>query len=352
MLLWWIVGIAAIAICATIYAKGKSNPYKPNLEGKVVVVSGGTAGIGKETAKELARLGAQVVITGRDQEKAEKIIKELEGQHTLWIKPIKPMIFEQCDLTDLIQVAALAKRLKEKFAQIDILVNNAATMEDKMQRQKQGIEKTMGVNHIAPMYLTHLLMSSLLKSSDSRIVTLSSAGYKMGMILQTKKEGGGFDACDFLLDNLRPEDFSSFHSYAKSKLGNVFFTQTLSSLLKKKYPKGPRPLTACLHPGVINTEITRNLSSFWQIVKFILTPLMKLALKTELEGAQCTLTVCCMPRDKLERHDGEYFSNCVPTPLLPPAAAPKSDSLRELVWELSREKIKQVTGEDVFSSLL
>jgi NAD(P)-dependent dehydrogenase (short-subunit alcohol dehydrogenase family) len=194
------------------------------VNGKVVVVTGASSGIGAAAAAELAGLGATVVPVGRDRRRLDKVAAEVGGE---------PL---QADFASLAQVRRLADGLLERHARIDVLVNNAGLVTSGRELTEDGYEKTFAVNHLAPFLLTNLLLERLRASAPARVITTSSGAH-----------GGG--RLDF--DDLQGErSWSMMRAYSASKLANILFTRGLAMRVDAA------EVTAnCLHPGVINTKL-------------------------------------------------------------------------------------------------
>jgi len=354
MLLWWIVGIAAIAICARIYAKGKSNPYKPDLTGKLILVSGGTAGIGKETAATLYSLGADVIITGRDQQKGKDAAEEIKSRKTIdpAVKNSRLGLLEymHLDMADINDIKRFAKEFLAKYPVIDILINNAGMINTDFERTKQDLEMTVGVNLIGTMYLTHHLFEAVRKAPQGRIINVSSVGYILEHFVQIKTKDGERGPEDFLVERIRrKEDHYPFFVYAKTKLGVILFTQYLAKLIEQNNIKNLK--VATLHPGSIATDIYHPDSLFFNISRRIFYPILVLFLKSPRDGAQTTLCTACMPFEELR--SGAYYSECQYVPNLWKVAHPNhNEFFRRYVWNVCTEKISHLTGgEQIFSQL-
>ena len=194
------------------------------MNGKVVVVTGASSGIGAAAAAELAGLGATVVPVGRDRRRLDEVAAEVGGE---------PL---QADFASLAQVRRLADELLERHARIDVLVNNAGLVTSGRELTEDGYEKTFAVNHLAPFLLTNLLLERLRASAPARVITTSSGAH-----------GGG--RLDF--DDLQGErSWSMMRAYSASKLANILFTRGLAMRVDAA------EVTAnCLHPGVINTKL-------------------------------------------------------------------------------------------------
>src|SRR5690606_29893841 len=142
----------------------------PDLTGKTAIVTGGNTGIGYETVKALYEKGANVTLAARNEEKAEEAVRNIdqttEGTGTLEIGIL--------DLSNLAQIKAFADEFKSKHTQLDILINNAGVMIPPPSKTDDGFELQFGVNFLGHFALTGHLFPLLKKSSNARVVTLSS----------------------------------------------------------------------------------------------------------------------------------------------------------------------------------
>ncbi len=203
------------------------------MEDRVMLITGSTAGIGKQTALELGAKGAKIILHGRDSEKGEKVLEELKNKtgnqkYDLLV----------ADLSSQREVRELASQIQEKYAELHVLINNAGVFMNQRKLTEDGLETTFAVNHLAPFLLTNLLLDLLKKSAPSRIITVSSMTHQSAWV-------------DF--ENLQGEKhFTGYQAYALSKMGNIFFAYELAERLKNS-----RVTANCLHPGVIDTKLLR-----------------------------------------------------------------------------------------------
>ena len=200
------------------------------LAGKTVLVTGATSGIGRATAAGLAGLGANVVLVGRDRQKAEATataIKEETGNDA-----VEPLI---ADLASQASVRKLAAEYSARFPRLDVLINNAGVFLAHRRTTVDGLEYTFAVNHLAPFLLTDLLQDLLISSAPARVVTVSSEAQRMGRI-------------DF--DDLQGErDYRGQAAYNQSKLANILFTYELARRLE-----GTGVTANVLHPGLVRSN--------------------------------------------------------------------------------------------------
>jgi len=200
-------------------------------ENPLILVTGSTDGIGRETARELTRKGARVLVHGRDLERAQAVVEELRG---LGGSPPEPIV---ADLSSLAAVRAMAATMAHDCHQPEVIIHNAGVFMKQRERSVDGFEMTLAVNHLAPFLLTHLVLESTVGAHLRRVVNVSSMAHNRGRI-------------DFEDLQLLRESFNSYASYATSKLANVLFTVELARRV------GHRRITVnALHPGVTSTKL-------------------------------------------------------------------------------------------------
>jgi len=186
----------------------------------IVLVTGATDGIGKQTAVDLAARGAHVIVHGRKKDRVERVKNEVKGSGVV------------ADLGSLAHVPSLAKEVLVAHPKIDVLINNAGVFMNERIVTEDGFEATFHINHLAPFLLTHLLLGSV-----AHVINVSSIAHTRGHI-------------DF--DDLQAEKhFDGYDAYAQSKLANVFFTRELAR-------RHPEIKTNSLHPGVVGTKLLRE----------------------------------------------------------------------------------------------
>ncbi|XP_058838994.1 retinol dehydrogenase 14-like isoform X2 [Topomyia yanbarensis] len=251
-----------------------------NMEGKTVIITGANSGIGKETARDLAKRGARIIMACRNMETAKKARDEIvqdSGNEAVFVK--------QLDLSSQASVREFAAEVLKTESKLDVLIHNAGFAETfKKTKSVDGIEFTMATNHYGPFLLTHLLIDLLKRSAPSRIVVVASELYR-------------FASVD--LNNLNPVNSLPGYLYYVSKSANIMFTRELSRRLE-----GTNVTANCLHPGMIDSGIWRN-------VPFPLTipmGIVKAFFKTNAEGAQTSLYLACSP--EVEGVSGKYYRDC------------------------------------------
>ncbi|KAL1116081.1 hypothetical protein AAG570_005576 [Ranatra chinensis] len=254
-----------------------------NVENKVIVVTGANTGIGKETAKELAKRKAKVYMLCRDMTRCEKAREEivLESRN-------KYVYCRECDLASQKSIREFVKKFKEEEKRLDILINNAGVMNCPEWKTKEGIEMQLGVNHMGHFLLTNLLLDLLKNTAPSRIINVSSIAHRWGQIN---------------MEDLNSEKkYVPRTAYSQSKLANILFTNELAKRLK-----GTGVTVNSLHPGLVDTEMGRHMSfTNSYLSKIILGPIVWAFIRTPVQGAQTTLYAALDP--SLDNVTGKYFS--------------------------------------------
>ncbi|KAL6113336.1 uncharacterized protein ACO6RY_11652 [Pungitius sinensis] len=283
---------------------------KVRLDGKTVLITGANTGIGKETALDMAKRGARVILACRDMTRARMAADEIRQQ-----SGNGNVVVKKLDLASLQSVRDLAKDVQANEDRLDILINNAGIMMCPKWKTEDGFEMQFGVNHLGHFLLTNCLLDLLKKSTPSRIVIVSSLAHEKGSI--------HFD--DINLD----KDYSRHDSYRQSKLANVLFCRELASRLKDT-----GVTVYSLHPGVIRTELGRHLFptlALWQ--RTILKPFLML-IKSPSAGAQTS--IYCAVDESQANCSGLYYSDCAPKK---PAPQALDDAAAKKLWDLSASMV-------------
>lgn len=289
-----------------------SPPQKCNCEadltGKVAIVTGGTDGVGKVTAKDLAKRNATIILPCRNLEKGQKVAEELRKFTNGGI-----FVF-YAEFTDLSSVGKCASAIIKHFNHIDILVNNAGIGHG-IGITKDGNPSLFGINHLASFLLTTRLLPLLRNADSARIIFVTSIAHLWGNI-------------DFF--NLNKEDGSSvvsqFNAYAESKLSNVLFAKKLA-----RDERSNNITTYNAHPGWCFTALFRDFPFLLKVCAF---PLFYFFLYTPEEGAQTQIHLCVTPN--IEKQSGGYFVNCS---LTPSCARAHDCDLADKLWDYSEKAV-------------
>lgn len=274
------------------------------MDGKVVLVTGGTSGIGKATATALAGMGAEVVVTGRNRERGEGAVEEIrrdsgDGKASLLL----------ADLAVQAEVRRLAREFEASHERLDVLVNNAGLVQSRRTETPDGIEMTLAVNHLAPFLLTNLLLDLLKKSAPSRIVTVSSEAQRRAKIDFDNLQGG--------------RRYGAFRAYGQSKLANIAFTFELAERLR-----GTGVTANCVHPGGVNTNFGNNNRSPMTLLFRAIKPFMR----SPEQGADTVIYLAALP--EAEGMTGKYLAD---REVISASEDAYEESVRKRLWEVSEE---------------
>jgi len=281
------------------------------MQGKVCLITGGTNGIGKSTAQELARMGATVVIVGRNARKTSQVVEELRaasGNNTVDSL--------QADLSSQLEVRRLANEFKSKYSHLHVLLNNAGAFFMQRQLSVDGIEMTFALNHLAYFLLTNLLLDTIKADAPARIINVSSGAHIAGKI-------------DF--DNLQGERNYSINAYGNSKLANILFTMELARRLE-----GTGVTVNALHPGFVATGFAKNNGKVIASLISLFTPLMA---RSPAKGAETSIYLASSP--SVESITGKYFYDSHEIP-----AAPQATDMvvARKLWDVSAEIVHLSDG--------
>ena len=181
---------------------------------KRVLITGGNSGIGFCTAEQLAGRGAEVILACRDQTKGQAAVAKIKNAH-----PQAKVRLFALDLADLEQVRDCAAELYQELGYIDVLINNAGVVPTQQEFTKDGYEMQFGVNYLAPVLFTHLMLPLLRKGTQPRILHLASVAHWLGRINNKTWKGR--------------KPYLVMDAYGQSKLANILFSNVLAERLKE-----------------------------------------------------------------------------------------------------------------------
>jgi len=279
------------------------------MQGKVVVITGATSGLGRIAANRLADMGARLVVVARDRARGEALVAELRakggGEHGI----------HYADLSRLAEVNRVGAEIAAAEPRIDVLINNAGSIFGSRVVTEDGLERTFATNHMAYFVLTLSLLNRLKAAAPSRVVNTASDAHK----------GKSLD-----FDDLQTtKGYAAQHAYGRSKLANILFTRELARRLT-----GTGVTANCLHPGFVTTGLGQR-DGWFGIAVWVA---MRFAGKPE-PGAATIVHLASSP--EVANVSGEYFYDR--RPVLPSRGAQDDDAARRL-WEESERIAEHSAG--------
>ncbi|XP_064485718.1 retinol dehydrogenase 11-like isoform X2 [Ornithodoros turicata] len=313
--LWIVIGalcfivscLLLVCLFCKLYSRltlGRCTSMK-DMKGKTVVITGANAGIGKETAKDLVKRGARVILACRNMQKASVAAREILDDTG------RTVVVKRLDLCSFKSVRAFADDVIANEERLDVLINNAGIVPfpDRVETA-DGFEQTFQTNHLAPFLLTNLLLDKLKASAPSRIITLSSLLHYFGRLD---------------LDKLHYQDYRvPMLVYSDTKLANVLFTKELARRLQ-----GTGVTANVLHPGAVKTDINSTYMGFFNLV---MNTLFFFFGKTPQEGAQTSIHLAVA--DEVQNVSGKYFMDCR---VARPSARSEDAVLAQKLWQVSEK---------------
>ena len=295
------------------------------MDGKVVLVTGGNTGIGKETAVQLAQKGATVAITSRSMAKGAEAAADIQkrgGTNTVAVFGL--------DLGSFDSIRDCATAVLNKFDRLDVLVNNAGAMLSDQRETTEGFEMTLGGNHLGTFLLTSLLIDRVRAAGKGRVVTVASIAHR---------GASGVVLADFH----KQENYRGMTAYSKSKLANILFARELA---RREKASGSDVSSFAVHPGGVRSEfglggdgsalIQTGLKVLYYTPFYIST------------SAGAGPSVYCASQPGLESQSGSYLQrqlagNWGPVKVVKPNASALDEVKAEALWELSEQLIASKT---------
>lgn len=274
------------------------------MNGKTVVVTGATSGIGEVAADRLAQKGARIVFIARDRARGEATRKHLRA-----IAGHTDHIVHYADLTRLSDMKRVAKEIADSEPQIDVLVNNAGAMFGSRQVTEDGLERTFALNHMSYFVLTNMLLPRLKSTPGARIVSTASDAHKGNKL--------NFD------DLQSARGYSGYAVYGRSKLMNILFTRELARRLA-----GTGVTANCLHPGFVATRFGDQSGGAFS---FAIKAAKNFALTPE-QGAETIIYLASS--DEMEGRTGGYYVKSTPAT---PSREAQNDADAKRLWDVSAE---------------
>jgi NAD(P)-dependent dehydrogenase (short-subunit alcohol dehydrogenase family) len=265
------------------------------MTGKTVVITGASSGIGLETARELAKQGAKIVMVVRNKQRGEDAIASIGGGELVL-----------ADLYSLADVRKAGAEIRDRFGAFDVLVNNAGMIHGKRELTVDGFEKTFALNHLAAFLLTYELREHI----RGRVVTVSSWGHNLAR---------------FSWDDLHTMNkwTSETGVYGASKLCNIWFTRELAKRMKAK-----GVTSNAVHPGAVASNFGATGSWLYRLGTRIAKPL----LLTSAQGARTSVYLASSP--EVDDVTGEYFKN---KRIAKISKRARDDAEAAKLWQLSEQ---------------
>jgi NAD(P)-dependent dehydrogenase (short-subunit alcohol dehydrogenase family) len=247
------------------------------MQGKLVVITGATSGIGQVAAERLAAAGACVVIVARDAGRGEATLQRLRQAG-----PAAAHRMHLADLSSLADMQRVGREIASREPRIDLLVNNAGAVYGERQITGDGWERTFALNHMAYYVLTHALRERLLATPNARVINTSSEAHRAARPQRC--------------DTQSLHAFSGMQAYCRSKLYNILFTRELA---RRWFGSGVS--VNCFHPGLVASGFARDSGG---LLYWLVRALRPFALSPE-GGAQTLLHLAMSPDGG--NHTGQYF---------------------------------------------
>lgn len=285
---------------------------------KLIMITGATDGIGKITATELAQKGHHIIIHGRNEDKAKRVVNEIKQ-----ITGNEEVEYLVADLFSMDAISRMVKKFNDKFDHLDVLINNAgAVLNDKRYVTKDGFEGTLALNVMAPLLLSQLLLPKLRNSKESRIINMSSGTHRLAKP----------DMSDLNLEKVP----SGQARYGIAKLFVIWNTQHMSALLQKN--RIHNVTVNASHPGAVATNFGQNSNNGW-LNDFIYKASLKLARWLRLDPRKGAVTnIYLADSDTVQGITGKFYNN--KKHQIKPATKQWTAKKEQRVWDYYMLKLK------------
>ena len=299
-----------------------------------VLITGGTDGIGKQTAINIAKENNHVIFVGRDKKKCELVRREIINQ-----SENSKVNFFVGDLSLVSQNKLLALKVIENYPNLNILINNVGALFLKRILTDEGFEKTFALNHLGPFMLTTSLLELLNSNRSSRIINVSSAAHfnVVSNSLKNSSYKRSFIESLFFKTYLNKNDYQSKkmdykggHQYSRTKLMNILFTYKLARQLKKE-----NTTINCLDPGFVASKFGHNNKGFFK--SFLKFGQRVKAISID-DGALCSTYLALS--NEVKNTSGKYFDE--DTKEIQSSSLSHNESLQNDLWKKSEQYIKMI----------
>ncbi|MDP1795218.1 MAG: SDR family NAD(P)-dependent oxidoreductase [Acidimicrobiales bacterium] len=298
------------------------------MDGKVVLVTGGNTGIGKETAVQLAQKGATIAITSRSMDKGAAAAVDIQTRGGVSEVPVFGL-----DLGSFASIRECAAAVLHKYDKIDVLVNNGGALLSDQRETEEGFEMTLGGNHLGTFLLTQHLIGAVRDASKGRVVTVASIAHRGASNVE-------------LADFKQHDNYRGMTAYSKSKFANILFARELA---RREKEAGSEVSSFAVHPGGVRTEFGLGGDG---------SPLIQAGLKIAYAlpspfnisaTAGAGASVYCASQPGLESQSGAYLQRSIagnfgPVKIVSPNKAAQDDAKAAALWELSEQLIASKSG--------
>ncbi len=339
-----ILSVLSIYRTRKLFVQGPKPKFK-NMDGKVCLITGANAGIGKETARQLLEMGATVIMACRSEQRAkdakEDILSSMKQDkkqnddmtllHKGTAKSVKErLLFLECDVSNFDSVRKAVSVFNDMKLPLHILVNNAGIMMGQRKTVSWGsksYELNMACNHLGHFLLTNLLLPKLREEEDARVIIVTSSTYVLA--------SSGIDLDDL---NCERRNYTMFSQYAQSKLANILMGKELlqrEKIISSNSSSSPGGVSVFMvHPGLVRTDVVRNMPWYLKYPNIMFSFILATLQKTPAAGAYTN--VFCATSDEAIKWNGEYFSNSEPFPTNKHANDVRD---AEKLWQLSEDMV-------------
>jgi NAD(P)-dependent dehydrogenase (short-subunit alcohol dehydrogenase family) len=272
------------------------------------VITGATSGIGRAAAAELARRGAKLAIVYRNRARGDATVAEIDR-----VVPGAAPDLVEADLADLASVRRAARELRDRYEEIDVLINNAGVHAVAPDLTPDGLDRMLVANYLGPFLLTNLLLDRVKAAAPSRVLVVSSEAHRIAGRLDPEhfEDLGEFGR------------LGSFRTYGRTKLLDILFATELARRLS-----GSGVTANSLCPGTVATGLYGQLP----LLRAITPALSRISVvRTPEQGARMTVRLATDPA--LATVTGRYFPSAPGVRILPPVRARRNPGLQSRIWE-------------------
>lgn len=289
---------------------------RPDLTGKVIVVTGANSGIGKETAVALAAMGATVVMTARIRAKGTAALAEVRRRARS-----DRVELGDLDLSSFTSIRTFAAWLLDRHDRLDVLVNNAGLITDTRRETAEGFEEMFGVNHLGHFLLTDLLQARLVASAPARVVVLTSVAHRLAITGLNRADLQG------------TQTFEGFTNYSQSKLANAQFALVLARRFD-----GTGVTVNAVHPGIVNSHFGGDGDT--GALGMLIGIFGRFLLRSPRSGASTVVMLASSERSRIAGSTGGYYSH---GRRWPPSRRARDVEEGEWLWAESEHLVASVS---------